>query len=544
MSSDALLSENTSLRRALAARDEALAARDARIADLESQLDLVASKLKLTARERELLAQKLAQLLALRHRHPFLAPGQGILDFGDEPRALERDEAPEHVGEAPDGETPEDPIRLRHKPKDPARKLDTSSLPVEHVHHELPLEKRVCPITGTALIHVGERLEEEIDYEPGYLKRVVHHLAVYGPAPEDAQERKLPEVVTPGPMRSLPGSIAGAGLLAWILVQKYGRHLPLYRQEEILRRHGLRIPRQTTCDWVLGSARELGPIQQALRRNILASGVVQTDDTHVKCQAGKGKGLFKGYLWTTTSPLVEGVLYDFTESREHDHFFTMFAGLEEGVLLGDGYAGYETFAKTRRALVVAGCWVHVMRKFREALAEAPLFAASVLTEIGKLFDVEKKATEQGLSTEARLALRKRESSRILDAIDETIEGWRAVYYEEGKVGQACKYVENQRDCLRVFLDDGRVPLHNNACEVAVRPVAVGRKNWLFAGSVRGGEAAATIYTLVESCKKAGVDPYAYLKDVLVRVATHPASRIDELIPANWKRLFGASTASA
>ena len=367
---------------------------------------------------------------------------------------------------------------------------------------------------------------------------------VYGLSEEDAQERQAPAIAAPGPVRPLENSLAGSSLLAWILVQKYARHLPLYRQETILAQHGLRIPRQTTCDWVLASAYQLGPIQEALRREILATQVVQTDDTPVKCQLGKGHGNILAHLWTTVSPLAEGVLYDFSESREHEHLFETLRGFDRGVLVGDGYAGYDAFAKTRPGVVVAGCWAHVLRKFRDALTEAPVLAVTAMTHIGKLFDLEKKATDEKLSIEDRLALRQRESAKVIEVLDEELRGWRELYSESGQMGAACKYFENQLEHLRIFLDDARVPIHNNACEVAIRPVAVGRRNWLFAGSPRGGRAAATIYTLVESCKKADVDPQVYLADVLVRVATHPASRIGELIPAKWKRTFGSTASPA
>lgn len=543
MSRDALMQENEVLRKQLVTRDEQVAARDARIAELESQIELLAKKLKLTARERELLLNKLGELKALRQRPPLLAPGQGVLDF-DTGEAQVEEPTPEHVDEAPDGETPDDSIRQRHKPKNRARKIDTSNLPIEHVYHELSPEERVCATTGKGLVPVGEQLDEEVDFQPGVIKLVVHHRTVYGLAEEDARERQAPEIVSPGPVRPLEGSIAGASLLAWILVQKYGRHLPLYRQETILEQHGLRIPRQTTCDWVLRAAYQLGPIQDALRRSILATKVVQTDDTTVRCQLGKGQGNFTAHLWTTVSPLAEGVLYDFSESRGHEHLFKMLPGFERGVLLGDGYAGYDAFAKARSGIVVAGCFAHALRKFRDAVNEAPVLAVTAMKLIGKLFDIEKRADKERLSLGQRSALRQRESAPILEALEAELLGWRDIYSESGEMSVACKYLENQREHLRVFLDDARVPIHNNACEVAVRPVAVGRRNWLFAGSPRGGRAAATIYTLIESCKKAGVAPHGYLADVLKRVATHPASRVEELLPATWKTLFAPVSASA
>jgi hypothetical protein len=180
MSLDVLVRENAVLRKQLVEREEQLAERNRRIAELESQVELLAQKLHLTAKERKLLLQKLEQLRALRCRTPLLDPGQGVLDFDGSAPGVEVEEQPEHVGEAPDGETPEDSIRQRNKPKQPARKIDTSNLPVEHVYHELSPEERVCPVTGKELVPVDEKVEEEIRFEPGVIKRVMHHRVVYG----------------------------------------------------------------------------------------------------------------------------------------------------------------------------------------------------------------------------------------------------------------------------------------------------------------------------------------------------------------------------
>ena len=544
MSSSALLQENKALRMQVAEshallseRDAEVAARDAQIAKLEKELSVLAKRHALTTKERDRLAQLLEKLRALRAPRPTLNPGQGLLEFLDAPEETK----PEHIDEAPDGETKDDSIRGRHKPKKPARKLDTSNLPSSHVYHELPEAERICPLTGKLLVQVGETLEDEVIYQRAELKRIVHHRAVYGLSQEDAQERQAPTITAPPPAKPLDGSPVGASLLAWILVQKYLHHLPLYRQEQIFQRGGLRLPRQTMCDWVLQAAVLLAPIQEALRRLILASFVAQTDDTPIKCQRGKGQGNFLARLWTTVSPQVEGIVYDFSEDRSTESLGQVLRGFDQGVLVGDGYAGYESLVGQRPGIVNAGCWAHVLRKFRDAIDEAPLDAVRAVTTIGELFAIERKADEEKLSVADRQALREREATLVLEALDEQLAGWRDRYSESGKMGTACKYVENQAATLRIFIDDGRVPIHNNACEVSIRPVAVGRRNWLFAGSVRGGHAAATIYTVIESCKMAGVDPYAYLTDVLLRVATHPASRVDEMLPANWKKLVDAET---
>lgn len=524
MSPDMLLQENEALR--------------AQNSALEEELSILAKQHEMTVKERDRMAMMLEKLRRLRASRPTIAPGQGLLDFLDEP---EEEAKPEHVDEAPDGETKNDSIRGRHKPKRPARKLDTSNLPVEHVHHELGEDERICPVTGKLLVPVGEELEEEVVHQRAELKLVVHHRVVYGLSEEDAEERQAPAVTAPPPPKPLDGSPVGATLLAWILVQKYLHHIPLYRQEQIFDRQGLRLPRQTMCDWVLAAASLLTPIQEALRRGILADPVVQLDDTPVKCQRGKGQGNFEARLWTVVSPHVDGVLYDFTERRSAECILDVLRDFEEGVLVGDGYAGYETVVRERPKIVNAGCWAHALRKFRDALDEAPVEALRAITTIGKLFKLERRPDVVKIPDSARRELRRSDAAPVLAALDELLAGWRGRYSESGKMATACKYVENQAATLRVFLDDGRVPIHNNACEVSIRPVAVGRKNWLFAGSVRGGHAAATIYTLVESCKKAGVDPYTYLADVLLRVAIHPASRVDELLPSNWARLVGVDT---
>lgn len=527
MSVDALLRENEALR-------EELAARDRRLAELEQELAALTKKLELTAKERALLESKLRELQALRQRVALLAPGQGVLEF-DEFAEPHEPEPPEHIGEAPDGETPEDKIRQRHKPKGAARKLDISNLAIKHVYHELPEDERVCEVTGKMLIAVGEKLEDEIEYRRANIERIVHHQTVYGLSDEDAAERKAPRIVAPGPVRPIEGSIVGPLLLAWILVQKYAHHLPLYRQEKMLERDGLRVPRQTMCDWVMSAADTLGPIQQALKRRILATGVAQIDDTPVKCQGPTGHGIFQARLWTLTSPETEGVVYEFTEDRSHECILEILTDYEEGWLVGDGYQGHDAVVAERPGLAQAGCWAHAIRKFKDAIPEAPVLATEIVTTIAKLFDLEESARD--MKPEERQMLRQKQAPAILNKLDELVTGWKSLYSESGSMGTACKYLENQRAPLRSFLEDGRLPIHNNACEVSIRPIAIGRKNWLFAGSIRGGHAAATIYTLVECCKLADVDPLEYLADVLVRVASHPASRVEELLPVEWKQRF-------
>ena len=420
------------------------------------------------------------------------------------------------------GETP--PRTRSASATSPSRALGSSTSPTspsEHAYHELPEDQRICPTTGRTLVPVGEKLEDEVEYQPGRLKRIVHHHTVYGLSEEDAEGFSVKPLTAPGPPRPIEGSVVGPMLLAWILVQKYVHHLPLYRQQSILGREGLALSRKTTCDWVMAAATALQPIQQALRRLILDTGVVQIDDTPVRCQGPKGHGNFQAHLWTVTSPVAEGIVYDFTEGRGRQHILEVLEDYEEGWLVGDGYSGHVAVAAERPSLMLAGCWAHAIRKFKDAMTEAPVLAVEIVTTIAKLFDLEEELRE--ITPNERLARRRETAPQLIEGLDGLVDGWKGQYSESGKMSDACRYFENQREPLLRFLEDGRVPIHNNACEVAIRPIAVGRKNWLFAGSARGGQAAGTVYTLVESCKLAGVNPLEYLADVLVRVATHPAS---------------------
>lgn len=539
-----LLEENTALKQRLAEREDALVARDAqlsqreeRVDELERQIEELCAELRVASRDRLALEARLKELLQKRRRLDTPdAAGQLSLLYGDEEPS---EEPPPHVGEAPDGETPKDPIKRRHRTKCPARELDYAALPREHVWHELPEDERVCPVTGLELLPVGEKTTEEIEYRPARLVVIEHHRVVYGLPEELAKEWRVQPLVAPMPPRPIENGDAGAGLLSWVLVQKYRHHLPLYRQETIFAREGLRLPRQTMCDWVMACAELLGPIQRAMQREIVASGVVQSDDTPVLCQGSKGSGKFQAYLWTYTSPLVEGVVYDFTPSRGHEHVKAFLGERYEGYLVGDGYAGFGTIANASDSVTETGCWAHAIRKFRDALKESPKEASEMMTLIKKLFDVETEATKQKLSFEERKALREERSRPVLERIEARRKELKGRYSDQETMAKALGYLKNQWATLEAFLEDGRVPIHNNACERAIRPIAIGRRNWLFAGSERGGQAAATAYTMIESCRRVDVDPFAYLRDVLVRVSTHPASRVTELTPARWKELFGS-----
>ena len=490
-----------------------------------------------------LLRREVERLLRGRGGVPLVDEGQGTLFSADLPTIAEVDPAAEHANEAPDGETPEDSIKKRHQPRQRARKVDASALPRTVVVHELPESERICPTTGVALVPIGEKVFEELDYTPAQLSVIEHHRVKYGPAAEVAVERQIEAIVAPMPPRALENCTASAGFLAQILVQKYEFHLPLYRQEEVFQQAGLWIPRQTMCDWVLKCAFALRPIADELMRQIGAGPVMGLDDTRLKCRGKKGSGYFQAYLWTFVNPEVVGAVFRFTPGRKAEQLKPHLEGVRARYLVGDGYTGNTAAAREAGLDVIpGGCWAHVLRYFREAEKEGGQFARLFERDIGALYAIEREANESKLDALGRLEMRRARGRPILARIFGRTLGWKDVFSTSGMMGKAIKYLRNGRQALKCFLLDGRVPLDNNACENAIRPVAVGRKNFLFAGSERGGEAAAIVYSVIESCRRAEVDRWEYLCDVLVRVATHPASEIGDLLPVRWAELRATEAA--
>jgi len=522
VSSNAPQLEVGRLKAQLAERDAAIVDRDAKIERLGHDLRALEAYVK--------------EVLRGRRRGDLIAEGQGVL-FPDSPASPEQaaDDASEIDGDGDESDDDDDRAREKRRKgkRSRSRKIDTSALPCEERVHELPEEERVCPNTGQTLVAVGEKLFEEIDFQRAKVTLIRHRQVVYGLSPEQAEERQATPVTAPLPPRPLENCVASTMLLAWLLVQKYANHLPLYRQERIFERDGLRLPRQTLCDWVLGAAEILQPLADCLMSRIRAGPVMQLDDTPVMCQGGRGESHFQAYLWTFVNPEVSGVVYRFTSGRASD-LIAVELGDFEGFLVGDGYSGNGAAAdKVSGEIVIAGCWAHAIRKFRDAMCEAPGTAQLFQDDIKQLFEVEREADDADLNPEARASLRQEKSRSILTALLTRGRRLREEFSDAGKMAGAIGYMLNQRRPLRRFLEDGRVPIHNNSCELAIRPIAIGRRNWLFAGSLRGGRAAAIVYTLIESCRRAKVDVIAYLADVMVRVAAHPASRIDELLPENW-----------
>jgi transposase len=301
--------------------------------------------------------------------------------------------------------------------------------------------------------------------------------------------------------------------------------------EAIFQRHGVTLARSTLCDWVGQCATLLTPLVQEMHRQILLSPKIHTDDTPVTARNGSGKDKHKGYLWVYIG-VGPDVVFDYTSGHSREGPLR-FLGDYAGYVQADAYNGYDALFAQGHATEVA-CWAHTRRKFFDAQGSDPARAAEMLVLIGDLYEIEARAKEEHWERDQIRALRQKESKPILAVIEERLVLWGPQVLPKSPLGQALGYAQGQWPALNRYLDDGVLDIDNNLAERTLRMIAVGRKNWLFVGHDNGGHRAAIIYSLVASCKLCGIDPFAYLRDVLERISTHPASRIVELLPRNWK----------
>jgi len=275
----------------------------------------------------------------------------------------------------------------------------------------------------------------------------------------------------------------------------------------------------------------LTPLVQEMHRQLLRSPKIHTDDIPVPARNGSGKDIHKGFLWTYID-ILKNVVFDYTPGHSREGPLR-FLGDYGGYVQADAYNGYDALFAKGHATEVA-CWAHARRKFFEAQDTDPARAAEMLVLIGDLYEIEARAKEEHLERDQIKALRQKESQPILEVIEKRLVLWGPQVLPKSPIGQAIAYAQGQWQALNRYLDDGILDIDNNLAERTLRMVAIGRKNWLFVGHDNGGHRAAIIYSLVASCKLCGIDPFAYLRDVLERISTHPASRIAELLPRNWK----------
>jgi transposase len=422
-------------------------------------------------------------------------------------------------------------------PLKPARRPLPAELPRE-TETIAPVQE-ACPDCGGSLRRLGEDVSETLEYVPARFKVI----RTVRPKLSCAGCSRI--VQAPAPNRPIDRGLAGPGLLAHVLVAKYADHLPLYRQSEIYRREGIELDRSTLADWVGGASRTLQPLVDALRKYVLGAEKLHGDDVPVPVlEPGNGKTK-TGRLWTYVrddrpagSEEPAAVWFAYSPDRKGEH---PARHLEKyaGVLQADGYAGFNKLYE-KGCIVEAACWAHVRRKFHDLYqAHRSPIAKEALERIGQLYGIEQEI--RGRSPDERKEVRQARSRPLLESMQAWWKATQAKLSQKSDVAMAIRYALDRWSALLRFCEDGRVEMDNNAAERALRAVALGRKNYLFAGSDAGGERAAAIYSLLGSAKLNGIDPEKYLSSVLRRIADHPINRIAELLPWN---LFPVTPAAA
>ena len=440
---------------------------------------------------------------------------------------LEDLEAAQTESIPPQNATPSQSTRTLRRP---ARRPLPDHLPRETQTHEP--EQSACPECGGTLRKLGEDVSELLEFVPARFKVI----RIVRPKLSCADCEHI--VQAPAPSRPIDRGLAGPGLLAHVLVSKFSDHLPLYRQSEIYERSGLDLDRSTLADWVGGSSRLLAPLVDALRRYVLLARKLHADDTPVPVLA-PGTGKTKtGRLWTYVrddrpagdlSP--PAVWFAYSPDRKGEHPQRHLRDFR-GTLQADAFAGFNAlYEDPNRGICEASCMAHIRRKFYDLhQAHASPVAAEALRRIGELYAIESEI--RGRAPDERKQVRQARARPLLDSMREWLESVRAKLSSKSAVASATSYALGRWIAMLRYCDDGLLEIDNNAAERALRAVVLGRKNYLFAGSDSGGERAASIYSLIGTAKLNGLDPEAYLRDVLTRIADHPVNRIQALLPWN------------
>lgn len=380
---------------------------------------------------------------------------------------------------------------------------------------------------------IGQEVTEQLDYEPGRFlrRRTVRRKFVH------RTDADLAPVIAPLPECLLERGIAAPGLLAQVIVGKYCDHLPLYRQEQIFaQRYKINLPRQTLSRWMELAADWLKPIYEAIRTGVMAGGYVQVDETPINyLDPGNGKTR-QGYLWTGNQPRGD-VFFHWATSRAAACLSDIIPTDFTGTIQCDGYSAYRAFATDRKgAVILAGCWAHARRKFYESLESAPRTAGWIMRQIQHLYAIESRLREIKAGPKLRQAVRAAEGRHIVERLERVLLRLKSSGKQlpQSPLGTAIDYTLGQWATLQVFLTDGRIEIDNNLVENAIRPTAIGKKNWLFIGEAEAGERSAVLYTVIENCRRRGIDPYAYLRDVLTRLPHMTNRHIPEVTPSAWK----------
>jgi len=421
------------------------------------------------------------------------------------------------------------PAPVAEKPT-PARSTVTSKavrqpLPAHLETERVVLEPEEVQQQPAGWRKLGEEITEELDWKPAkFIKRLYIR-------PKYAKAERI--VIAPLPARLIEKGLPGAALLAQVMISKYEDHQPLYRQEKIYhQRHGVKLSRQTMCGWVGDVADWITPIYREMKAGLVTGDYLQVDETPIRYLDPDVKGKSQqGWLWTYSHPQGDVVFeWNISRSREGPRQFLKDF---KGKLQTDGYGVYESLARERGGeLILVGCMAHARRGFHEALGEGRA-AAWLVGQIGQLYAAEKHLREQKAGPQLRTAVRAWQSRPVLVRLRRASEIIRRRVLPKSLLGQAIDYTLSRWEALTRYLDDGRLEIDNNLCENAIRPTAIGKKNFLFIGHPEAGQRSAVIYSVLGSCRRLGINPAEYLQDLFERLPKAKTSEIKSLTPAAW-----------
>lgn len=487
------------------------------VVDLTAQMDKQRGQL-------EKVERLLAQLIQARN-------GRRSEQLSQEQLALFANEAEQPAAEPENDGGKDDPPPTSgtdgtSKPCGGGRKPLPAHLKRKRIEHDLPETDKHCTCCGEERRLIGEQTSERYDYIPAQMMVIEDVCKTYACSCTVKTATK--------PAQPIEKSTAGASVLAQVVVSKMADHLPLHRQAKMFRRFGVEISDQTLCGWMAQTAALLEPLYERMKRFVLASKVVGTDDTPVKVLDRQLPQARKGRIWPYRGDRDHpAVVYDYTPTRER-------AGPEKflrnyrGYLQADAYAAYDAFfTDPKREMVEVGCWAHARRHFYEAQDSDPSRMQTVLVLIGELYGVEKLGRERGLRGEELRLLREHGARPALTRLHEYLRRIEGDLLPKSEAGQAVGYALNNWVALTRYCDDGDLEIDNNATERSIRGFAVGRANWTFFGSDRGGRTAAVLRSFVSSCELVKVDPFVWFRDVLERIADYPVNQLEELLPHRW-----------
>ena len=411
-----------------------------------------------------------------------------------------------------------------------------ANLPRKRIVYDVPEAQRHCPHCAKILQRIGEEISERLEYVPATLS-VIEEVC-----PKYACPDGCTVVTAQKPFAPIEKGLPGPGLLAHVAVSKYGDHLPLARQEGMFRRLGVELARSTMCDWMRAGAELLKPLYELMKQRTLASKAVQTDDTPVPVFDPEWTRTRTGRTWSYVGDEAHPyTVYDYTPTRAGEGPATFLEDFE-GYLQADAYGGYDAiFADEVRHVFEVACWAHARRKFYEAQSSDLMRSMIMLAYVRLLYDVEREAKDKGAKGEARRVLRQEKSLPVLADIEAYLRREQPHVLPKTPIADAIGYAVNNWKALMRYTEDGDLEIDNNGAERSLRGIAVGRRNWMFYGSDNGGHTAAVLTSFIATCKRLRMDPFAYLRDVFERISAHPANRLAELLPDQWKAAHTPNT---